>query len=199
VTFGTTKTVQFAIATYGEPAHPNYPAQLEVEIYTDADDNGTFEHYIVFNRENIGFGQSGQNVLLIYNVDTANLASLGFFSDSDLNSGVVVFTVPIAALGMSDYGVPMAVFAYAGDNYFTGVYTDYIADPGDAPMWYTPGVPRFYPTGTVAVPAGPGTTAVMVNHNGPGDAWSPSVDGLLLFHRNALPKRWSDNILITVP
>ena len=199
VTFGATKTVQFAIATYGEPAHPNYPAQLEVEIYTDADDNGTFEHYIVFNRENIGFGQSGQNVLLIYNVVTGNLASLGFFSDSDLNSGVVVFTVPIAALGMSDYGVPMAVFAYAGDNYFTGVYTDYIADPGDAPMWYTPGVPRFYPTGTVAVPAGPGTTAVMVNHNGPGDAWSPSVDGLLLFHRNALPKRWSDNILISVP
>ncbi len=199
VTFGATQTVQFALATYGEPAHPNYPAQLEVEIFTDADANGTFEHYIVFNTENIGFAQSGQNVVLIYNVDTDSLASTGFFADADLNSGVVVFTVPLAALGLSDYGVPMALFAYAADNYFTGMYTDYIADPGDAPMWYTPGVPRFFPTGAVAVPAGPGTTAVTINHYGPGDAWSPSVDGLLLFHRNALPKRWSDNLLIHVP
>ncbi len=198
VTFGATKTVQFALATYGEPAHPNYPAQLEVEIYTDADANGTYEHYIVFNTENIGFAQSGQNVVLIYNVDTDTLTSTGFFTDADLNSGVAVFTVPLSVLGMSDYGVPMAVFAYAADNYFTGAYTDYIADPGDQPMWLTPGVPRFYPTGSVAVPASPTTTAVTINHWGPGDAWSPSVDGLLLFHRNALPKRWSDNIPVSI-
>lgn len=198
-TFGDTKTVQFAVATYGEPAHPNYPAQLEVEIYTDADNNGTFEHYIVFNTENIGFAATGQNVVLIYDFQTDDIVSSGFFSDSDLNSGVVVLTVPLAALGMSDYGVPMAVFAYAADNYFTGVYTDYIADPGDEPMWFTPGKPRFFPTGTVSVPAGPATTAVTINHYAPGDLWSPSVDGLLLFHRNALPKRWSDNVLISVP
>lgn len=198
VTFGATKTVQFALATYGEPAHPNYPAQLEVEIYTDANNDGTYEHYVVFNTENIGFAQTGQNVVLVYNVDTGALASTGFFSDSDLNSGVVVFTVPIGLLGMGDYGVPMAVFAYAADNYFTGVYTDYIADPGDQPMWFTPGVPRFYPAGSIAVPAGPAATSVTINHWGPGDAWSPSVDGLLLFHRNALPKRWSDNIPVSI-
>lgn len=198
-TFGETKTVQFALATYGEPAHPNYPAQLEVEIYTDAKMDGTPEHYIVFNTENVGFAASGQNVVLIYNVLTDTLSSSGFFSDSDLNSGVVVFTVPLSALGMSDYGVPMALFAYAADNYFTGVYTDYIADPGDQPMWFTPGVPRFFPTGTVNVPAGPTPTDVIINHWALGDAWSPSVDGLLLFHRNALPKRWSDNVMVTVP
>jgi hypothetical protein len=100
---------------------------------------------------------------------------------------------------MSDYGVPMALFAYAADNYFTGVYTDYIADPGDQPMWFTPGVPRFFPTGTVNVPAGPTPTDVIINHWAPGDTWSPSVDGLLLFHRHALPKRWSDNVMVTVP
>ncbi len=198
-TFGAVQTVQFALATYGEPAHPNYPAQLEVEVYTDADNDGRWEHYIVFNTENVGFAASGQNVVLIYNVLTGTLASSGFFSDADLNSGVVVFTVPISALGMSAYGVPMALFAYAADNYFTGAYTDYIAEPGDAPMWFTPGVPRFYPTGSVAVPAGPATTAVTINHWAPGDAWSPSVDGLLLFHRNALPKRWSDSVIVTVP
>ena len=56
-------------------------------------------------------------------------------------------------------------------------------------MFYTPGVPRFYPAGTVTVPAGPATTSFTVNHFGPGDLYSPSVTGLLLFHRQALPKR----------
>ncbi len=191
-TFGTTKTVQFAIATYGEPSHPNYPAHLEVEIYTDVNGDEELECYVVYNRENGDFASTGQNVLYLYNCRTDVSSPLNLFTDSDLNSGVVVFTVPLAALGMPDYGYPMAVFAYAADNYFTGAYTDYIAAPGDNPMFYTPGVPKFYPTGTVSVPAGPGTTSVTIHHFGPGDLYSPSVSGLLLFHRNALPKRWSD-------
>ena len=51
--------VQFAINTFGERAHPDYPA--EFDIYVDSNNDGTPD-YVIYTCENGGFGVPGQNV-----------------------------------------------------------------------------------------------------------------------------------------
>lgn len=195
--------LQFAVATYGEPAEPNYPAlfDIEIDIGTDGDPNTALDgvaDYAVFNTEKGGFAASGQNVTEIYNY-ASNTTVTTTYTDCDLDSGVVVMTVPLAGLGVPDLGYPMNIEVYAVDDYFTGLATDLITD-GPYQILYTPGAPRFYvsgPPGTfgVTVPKG-GTTTLPVMHSTLGDYWSPSQYGLMLFHRQAAPKRWSDAVTI---
>ena len=195
--------LQFAVATYGEPAEPNYPAlfDVEIDVGTDGDPHTALDgvaDYAVFNAEKDGFAASGQNVTEIYDY-AADTSVTTAYTDCDLDSGVVVMTVPLAGLGVPDLGYPLNIVVYAIDDYFTGYATDLITD-GPYQILYTPGAPRFYVSGPpgsfgVTVPQG-GTTSLPVTHSNLGDVWSPSQHGLMLFHRQAAPKRWSDAVTI---
>ena len=99
------------------------------------------------------------------------------FTDADLQSGNVIFTVPTLALGVTD-GTTLDFQVAAFDNYFTGAQTDAIDT-----MTYTPSTPKFIavnPPDLVAPRATArfGTAAV----EGGAEA-SPSQIGLLLMHR----------------
>ena len=136
--------LEFAMNTQGRRAHPNYPAEFDVEI--DANGDGAAD-YVVFNAESGGFGVSGQNLVNVVTVATGT-ASAFFFTDADLNSGNVIFTVPVNIPG----GVALAPGATMGfgvfvfDNYFSGNLTDSIEG-----MRFTPGNARF---GIVGEPFG---------------------------------------------
>ncbi|MBA3441460.1 MAG: S8 family serine peptidase, partial [Pyrinomonadaceae bacterium] len=126
--------IQFAINTFGERAHPNYPAGFQ--IYIDADRDGT-DDFVVFNRELGGFAVTGQNVVAVFNLATGTASNVGFFTDADLNSANIILTTPLSAIGLT----PTTQFRFsvlAVDNYFTGALTDSIEG-----MTYTAGVPRY--------------------------------------------------------
>lgn len=128
---------QFAVNTFGQRAHPNYPA--EFDFYIDSDNDGAFD-YIVFNFENGGFGVTGQNVVGVLNLKT-NVVTVKFFADADLVSSNAILTVALADIGV-DPDQPFTFFALAFDNYFTGALTDFIG-----PMIVTLDNPRFFGTG----------------------------------------------------
>ena len=86
--------LEFAISTFGRRAHPNYPA--EFDIYIDSNNDGTPD-FVVFNAENGGFSVTGQNVVFVANLATGVPATAVFFTDADLDSGNVIFTVPMNA------------------------------------------------------------------------------------------------------
>ena len=167
--------LQFAINTFGERSHPNYPA--EYDVYIDANRDGTPD-YVVFNLENGGFGATGQNVVEVYKLPSGP-GALYYYTDADLDSANAILTVPLAAVGLS----PTTKFdfsVYAFDNYFTGTLTDSIEN-----MTHTPGTPRFSASAqTTSVPAG-GHGELTVQAVPGGDVASPSQTGLLLLFRDA--------------
>ena len=180
--------IQFAINTFGERAHPNYPA--EFDIYIDINRDGSPD-YIVFNLENGGFGITGQNVVAVANLATG-AGSIFFFTDADLNSGNVILTAPLAALGLT----PSSQFDFsvlAGDNYFTGAITDAIVG-----MTYTAGTPRFIGSGvpSAGVPIG-GSSTLSISAVAGGEAASPSQTGLLLMYRDGASEREADAIPVS--
>ena len=136
--------IEFAMNTQKRRAHPNYPAGFEVEI--DANGDGVTD-YIAFNAENGGFGVSGQNVVGVATLPAGTVTTL-FFTDADLNSGNVIFTVPLNIPGGVALapGVTMNFGVFVYDNYFSGNLTDSIEG-----MRFTPGQPRF---GIVGEPFG---------------------------------------------
>lgn len=165
--------LQFAVNTFGRRAHPNYPAEFDVEI--DANRDGTPE-FIVFNGELGGFGASGTNVVNVYDVAAGTITPV-FYTDADLQSANAILTVPTAMLGMTDdttFDFTVKVY----DNYFTGNGTDSFPK-----ATYTPSKPKFaadLSTGTVA----PFSTAKVGTAAVPGgDTASPSQTGLLLMYR----------------
>ena len=83
--------LEFAISTFGRRAHPNYPA--EFDLYIDNNNDGAPD-YVVFNAENGGFSVTGQNLVFVANLTTGPATAV-FFTDADLNSGNVIFTVPM--------------------------------------------------------------------------------------------------------
>jgi subtilisin family serine protease len=175
--------LEFAITTYGRRAHPNYPAEFDVEIDTNGD--GAVD-FVVFNTELGGFGASGQNVVAIFNVATGTATPV-FFTDADLNSGNVIFTVPMnSTAGAVNLGVQpgttirYSVFVY--DNYFTGALTDSIEG-----MRFTPGNARFEAVGDPfgSVPPG-GRATLPVRAATVPDAQSTESALLLMFRRNAV-------------
>ena len=146
--------LEFAISTFGRRAHPNYPA--EFDVYIDSNNDGTPD-FVVFNAENGGFSASGQNVVFVANLATPGApAPATFFTDADLDSGNVIYTVRMNA-GTGNVGIqPGTTFGFsvfAFDNYFTGAQTDAVEDmlftPGNARFGVT-GLPDNLPFGTVA-------------------------------------------------
>ena len=95
--------LEFAMSTFGRRVHPVYPA--EFDIYIDSNNDGT-DDYVVFNAENGGFSASGQDVVFVANLTTGGPATAVFFADADLNSGNMIFTVPMnASAGGINVGV----------------------------------------------------------------------------------------------
>jgi minor extracellular serine protease Vpr len=125
--------VEFAISTYGRRSHPNYPATFEVGVDNNADG---VEDFVVFNTELTGFAATGQNVVAVRPA-TSSTGTIFFFADADLNSGNMIFTVPLSALGGA-MGSTLGFNVRAFDNYFTGELTDAING-----MRFTPGASRF--------------------------------------------------------
>lgn len=174
-----TNLLEFAVSVYGRNAHPLYPRGIEIDI--DVDGNGTVD-FFVFQRELTGFAQTGQSAVFVQRVGTTT-ASAFFFNDADLNSGNMIFTIPLSVLGVGP-SQTLNFEVYGFDNYFTGFVTDVIGG-----MRFTPANSRFgagagtFPFGEVnrgasaRVPfrASPGVTA----------AQSSELGLLLMYRRNA--------------
>jgi hypothetical protein len=178
--------LQFAINTYGQRSHPAYPGGFEVDLDTNMD--GLVDFYI-YNAENGGFAASGQTLVYVGNVATGTVTAY-YYADADLNSGNMILTAPLAALGLT----PTSQFAFsvlAYDNYFSGFVTDYIEN-----MVYTSGLPRFYTAAaSYTVPAG-GSLALLVEASLDGETASPSQSGLLFLYRDAMPGAEADTLLV---
>jgi subtilisin family serine protease len=178
--------VQFAINTFGERAHPNYPA--EFDVYVDANRDGT-DDFVLYTAELTGFGATGQNAVNVLNLSTGT-TSLFFFNDADLNSANAILTAPLSALGLTansqfDFSV------YAFDNYFTGDLTDAVEG-----MTITLGTPKYAASTTAVDVASRGTATLGITAPAGGAAASPSQTGLLLMYRNAQPGREAERITV---
>jgi hypothetical protein len=180
--------IQFSINTFGVRAHPNYPA--EFDIYIDANRDGT-DDFVIFNLELGGFAATGQNVVAAGPLPAGPFTAF-FFTDADLNSGNVIMTAPLAAVGLTA-GTQFDFSVFGCDNYFTGFCTDAIEG-----MTYTAGTPRYVGSGipTTGVPAGGSSTLTITAVLG-GDVASPSQTGLLLMYRDARTQREADAINVT--
>ena len=176
--------VQFAITTWGDRSHPNYPA--EFDVYIDANLDGT-DDFAVFNRENGGFVVSGQNVTTVVNLAT-NAQITKFYTNADLSSENATLTVLASDIGLTSNSQFKFLVA-AADNYFTGTVTDVVDY-----MTYTLGTPRYSST---SVTLAPGASTNLAVTAAPGGALaSPSQTGLLLLYTNGKKGRESDVITI---
>ena len=183
--------VQFAINTFGQRSHPAYPA--EFDIYVDSNNDGTPD-YVIFNLENGGFGATGQTVVEVFKLP-AGPGSIFFFANADLNSGNMIMTAPMAALGLAA-GQKFNFTVLGCDNYFTGNCTDLVG-----PMTFTLGTPRFATDGahdlaSYIVPKGV-SGAIPVNKVAGGDAASPSQSGILLMYRDSKQGFGADPVTVT--
>ncbi len=179
--------VQFAVNTFGQRAHPNYPA--EFDIYIDNNRDGTPD-FVIFNLEFGGFAASGQNAVAVFDLAT-NAATIFFFTDADLNSANAILTAPLSALGLTpDTQFDFSVFGC--DNYFTGNCTDAIGG-----KTYTLGTPRFLGSGIPGsgVPAG-GSSTLTINAVAGGDVASPSQTGILLMYRDSKTQKEASPITV---
>lgn len=190
VAVGNDLGVQFAVNTFGQRAHPNYPA--EFDIYLDSDNDGVPDH-IIFNLENGGFGATGQNVVGVVDL-TVNppTTTIKFFADADLVSSNVILTALLSDAGI-DPDKPFSFDVLAFDNYFTGALTDFIG-----PVTVTLDNPRFFGQGVPAagVPVN-GSSNLTVFRFPSGDAASPSQSGLLLMYRDAKNGIEADAVTVT--
>jgi subtilisin family serine protease len=173
--------LEFAINTNGRRAHPNYPAEFDIEVDTTGDG---VPDYVVFNAENGGFSATGQNLVFLADLNAGGPARAFFFTDADLNSGNVIFTVALN-IGPGSITLPAGATigfnVYAFDNYFTGANTDAIEG-----MRYTPGLARF---GVVGAPFGSvaarGSSTLGVTTATLPDAQSSELGLLMMYRRNA--------------
>jgi minor extracellular serine protease Vpr len=183
--------VEFAINTYGSRSAPVYPA--EFDIYIDSNNSGTPD-YVLFNNELGGFGATGETVVNVVNLSTG-IATPIAFANVDFNSANIVFSVPMAAVGLAP-GQKFNFAVLAFDNYFTGNLTDVIGT-----MVVTLGAPRYSTDGgtgfvSTFVPAG-GSVPITVTKVAGGAAGSPSQIGILLKYRDAKPGSETDLVTVT--
>jgi minor extracellular serine protease Vpr len=165
--------LQFAISTYGRRAHPVYPGGFEVDIDTNGDGN---PDWFVYQQEAAAFATDGRSLVYVQQAGTTT-ASAFFFNIADLNSGTMIFTLPLSAIGATpNTTLGLTVLAY--DNYFTGNVTDVITGAR-----FTPGQTRFAPTaGTVAVGS---SLQIPVTRTTVSNALSTESGLMLMFSRNA--------------
>jgi len=169
--------VQFAINTFGQRSHPVYPGGFEVDIDTNGDG---IPDFAVYNRENGTFASTGQTLVAIQNLGTG-ATSAYFYADADLNSGNMIMTAPLFALGGLSPSTQFSFYVLAYDNYFTGAVTDVIDT-----MTVTLDTPRFVGGGIPDTGVRPGGMAPLTIQAVPGgDVASPSQSGLLLMYRDA--------------
>ncbi len=188
-------TVQFAVNTFGARSHPNYPAEFAIRI--DANRDGT-DDYEIFNSELGGFGVTGQSVAFVANLSTPTVPARGFFfTGGGLNTGNMIFTLPLFLLAPTAPATgpsvtldqPFNFQVRAVDNYFTGAITDQIGV-----MTHTLATPRFAASADVIeVDAG---TAGLLGTSAPagGAKASPSQLGLLMIYTAAELGREADVI-----
>jgi len=168
--------IQVAVSTYGTRAHPSYPA--EFDVYLDVNADGV-DDFVLYTAELTGFAATGQTAVFVYNLRTGT-ASAYFYADTDLESGNVIMTAPLAAIGAGPAS-QMVISVLAFDNYFTGALTDYI----DGKV-FTPGLPRFDVSAPPAAGVAPlSLERLTVTAPEGGDVASPSQEGLLFFYRDA--------------
>lgn len=185
---GGTLGLQFGIATYGERAHPAYPA--EFDIYVDSNADGT-DDYVIYNIENGAFGSSGQTVVAVVNLATSAQA-IRFYTDADLNSSNAIFTVLASDVGITSATQQFKFSVYAFDNRISGNLTDIIPT-----MTHTVGTPKFEAAlSSAGVPTGFAGTLPVTAPAG-GATASPSQTGLLLLYRDARTNRESDLVTVT--
>ncbi|HEX2912182.1 MAG TPA: S8 family serine peptidase [Chloroflexia bacterium] len=131
--------LQFAMSTYGQRATPNYPA--EFDVYIDANNDGTPD-YVAYNAECGSFGTDGRNCVNLINLATGRGGAVAF-SIATYNSGNIIFSIPLSALGLSS-GTKIGALVQGCDNYFTGNCTDAITGPSKGGFaTYTVGKPAF--------------------------------------------------------
>ncbi len=172
--------LEFAISTNGRRAHPNYPAEFDIEV--DVNGDGVPD-YVVFNAENGGFGATGQNLVFVADLNAGGPARAFFFTDADLNSANVIFTVAVN-IGPGSIAVPsgatLGFNVFAFDNYFSGNLTDEVTG-----MRFTPGSPRF---GVVGLPFGGvapnGSADLGVTTANVPDTLSSELGLLMMYRRN---------------
>ncbi|MFN0067249.1 MAG: S8 family serine peptidase [Limisphaerales bacterium] len=204
VVSGGTPFIQVAISTWDPRSHGVYPAAFEVWFDKDAD--GIYDS-AVYTRENGAFASTGQTVayggplthLGGSDYDFSGVTGPRTFVDGDLNSSVVVISMPLSVLGLTTAS-KVGVAVVAADNYFTGFITDMIPFDGNYPpagSVITLNQPHFT-TSTLqtSVPVG-GSAAITAAENPAGAAASPDQLGLLLFHRQAVLGREVDAVEVT--
>ena len=171
--------IQFAVNLYGRRAHPAYPRGVEVDIDTNMD--GTAD-YFVFNTELNGFDLTGQTVIAVQKAGSPS-STIYFYADADLNSGNMILTAPLAAVGLTA-NQKFSFDVYAYDSYFTGLVSDQVVG-----SVYTVGVPRYVVTSDSPLPADGVPTRsgllLKVEDVKGGDKASPSQKGFLLMYRDA--------------
>jgi subtilisin family serine protease len=180
--------VQFGIATFGERAHPAYPA--EYDIYIDADNDGIWD-YVIYNSENGGFGATGQTLVTVLNLRT-NATVTNFFASADLNSSNMIYTVLASDIGITSANQKFRFSVFTFDDYFTGDLTDAITN-----MTHTLGSPKYVTNASSFTLGSGGAGALSVSSPTGGSAASPSQSGFLLLHTNAKTGRESDIVVVT--
>lgn len=165
--------IQFAISTHGRRAHPLYPGGFEVDIDVNGDGS---PDYFVYQAEGAAFASDGRSLVYVQAVGST-AASAFFFNIADLNSGTMIFTVPLSAIGATP-GTTLGLTVLAFDNYFTGAVTDVIAGAR-----FTPGQTRFTPAaGSVSVGS---SLQVPVVRSVVSNSLSTESGLMLMFSRNA--------------
>jgi subtilisin family serine protease len=167
--------IQFGIDTFGSRSHPVYPAEFDILI--DRDNDGDTD-VVLFTLENGTFASTGQTLVFVDDLATPG-ASAFFFADAELNSGNMIMTAPMSAIGITST-TKFSFSVEAFDNYFTGQLTDSIGR-----MTHTLATPKFTGTGLPAVIPARDDAKLNIASVAGGDVASPSQTGFLLMYRDA--------------
>ena len=179
--------LEFAISNFGRRSHPNYPAEFDIYIDTTGDGD---PDYVIYNTESGGFGASGQNRVYLVRLSDNAGASV-FYTDADLNSGNLIFTVLLNTAGLpasypslnAPTNATLGISLYAYDNYFTGAPTDSVES-----MKFTPATPKFSVTSGVpfgSVAKGPLLNVPFTKDAAVTAAQSSETGLLFMYRRNA--------------
>jgi subtilisin family serine protease len=198
-----TFAAQFAVNTFGQRSHPDYPAEFDVLI--DVNNDG-IPDLDVFNTD-IGFittgANSGQNGVFVVDLAANTASGPYFYTIADLDSADAILTIPLSALttasGLSlGVSTPFTFTVDAFDNFYTGNLTDQIG-----PMQYELDMPKFYAFDLTVPPNSSAPLTIVPNNaanfylTGPYNGNSPSQTGLLLMYQDGLAGVEAAQILVT--